>query len=283
MINAKKHDRLTRLCRHFFGVVCLSATSLSFAEVTVTGNALNAHFDGVTLESALAEIATATGIEIATSQALEQKLTVSYQQIPPEKLLKRLLHGYNAMYLQHPQTKQLNKVRIFATGKPPVIAQQAPAATGNEAQEENGKYYMTVAINGRPIKMLVDTGANTLALSAQIASQLGLGGDQATTVQTANGTASAYRTVIASVAMAGKELQNIQAIILPNLQENGLIGQNVLGYYRRVTAEGNMRFEAIDINLPNNNQPLQSPQTVSPLPADTNSLQNNAVPTKPGS
>lgn len=228
-------------------LACSIISNTTLAEVSPVGGVLNANFDGMTLEEALGEIAATTGIEITTSQALEQKLTVSYSNITPTKLLKRLLHGYNAIYLQHPQTGKLNKVRIFSTGNAPAIAQQSPAETATEAQEENGKFYLVVNINGRPLKLLVDTGANTLALSAQVASSLALPSGQPTPVQTAGGAAHAYRTVVDSVVMAGKELKGVQAIILPNLKENGLIGQNVLAHYRRVTADGKMRFEPIGV------------------------------------
>ncbi len=251
-------------------------SALAQAEVRVLNNQLTARFDDTTLETALSEIADATGIEITTSQALEQKLSVSYQNMTPEKLLKRLLNGYNAIYLQNPQTGKLEKVRIFSTGNAPVVAQQPPAETPKEAQQENGKYYMLVVINGRPLKMLVDTGANTLALSAQMAARLGLAGDGSTAVQTAGGATHAYRTRIDSVVMAGKELKNVQAIILPNLKENGLIGQNVLAHYRRLTENNTMRFEPIGVSTPatpatppskgNSNDPAHNIPPPPPVP-----------------
>ncbi|PID65742.1 MAG: hypothetical protein CR977_00575 [Gammaproteobacteria bacterium] len=278
---AQRFRCLTQHTAIAFRMLLLAAgagvSALAQAEVKVLNNQLTARFDDVTLEAALSEIADATGIEITTSQALEQKLSVSYQNMSAKKLLKRLLNGYNAIYLQNPQNGKLEKVRIFSTGNAPAIAQQPPAETPKEAQQENGKYYMLVVINGRPLKMLVDTGANTLALSAQMAARLGLAGDGSTAVQTAGGSTHAYRTRVDSVVMAGKELKNVQAIILPNLKENGLIGQNVLAHYRRLTENNTMRFEPIGAppatpatppSKDNNNDPaLNVPPPPVPGPA----------------
>lgn len=228
---------------------CLNS---AVAEVSGDRQHLNARFNDTTLETALTEIADATGIEIITSQALDKPVLMSYSNISAEKLLKRLLHRYNAMYLKDPQSGQLKTVRIFAgSNARPANITLPNQESGDEAILHNGGYYMTVLLNGTAVQLLVDTGANTLALSQATAARLSLAKGQITNINTAAGKSNAHRTIIDSVTMAGKELKGVQAIILPNLQENGLIGQNVLAHFKRITHGEQMRFEPLGMSADN--------------------------------
>lgn len=234
----------------------IAATSL--AEVHQNGDKLVTDFTGMTVEEALSEIADTTGIGIVTSQALDKEINVKYPQLTVEQLLNRLLYGYNSMYL-HDDNGKLKKVRIFAGNTPKAPGKaKAAAELPSESRQQNGKYYLTVRLNGKTLKMLVDTGANITALSQATAASLGLvGNSQLTTVNTAGGKVAARHTVIDSVEMAGKTLKGVQAVIMPQLQEKGLIGQNILAHYRHTTEAGKMQFTAIGGAL--QKQPKQQP------------------------
>lgn len=246
---------MKKLCSLLFLLAMFSTPS--FADIVLKQQngqtLLDADFIDISLEDALVEIAEATDIYIMTSEDLAQNIHISYQNLSPEQLLKRLLHGHNAIFLHDKKTGKLNTVRIFTQGKSqPLSAQKdshAPA-TEDTAFNENGKYYLTIRINGQPIRMLVDTGANTLAISTRLAAQLGLPRLDSINVKTAAGNAIGTRSKVNSFSMAGQNLHDVDAIILPQLEENGLIGQNVLGQFRHISENNTMRFEPI--NKPSN-------------------------------
>lgn len=224
-------------------------------EITGISTHLTANFERVSLEQALSEIADYTGVEISTSQPLNEPVLVSYQDITTEKLLNRLLYGYNAMYLRD-DAGRLQSVRIFAKGNAPAVQNNPqPANTSTESTAQNGRYYLTVLVNGTAVKMLVDTGANTLAISQSLATQLSLAKGQAAEVKTAAGTGTGYRTTIDELVIAGKSLKGVQALILPNLAEKGLIGQNVLSHFHQVTKDGKMTFKALGEDNGTDNKP----------------------------
>lgn len=257
---------LKHCCSVLFATLLLLVLSTSFAEVNGDNNHLNATFKDTTLEDALGEIVDSTGITIVTSQKLEQKVFLTFKNITLDKLLKRLLHGYNAMYLRNPSTGQLESVRIFASSNtpPPITNTSSTQTSNNQAEVINGQYYMLIRINGNPVRMLVDTGANTLAISQDLALKLALPMGRATPVNTAAGKSSGYMTVVDSVSMAGQQLQGVQALILPNLKGNGLIGQNVLAHFRRFAENGSMRFEPIGAKR---NTQQENTEASNPIPA----------------
>jgi len=77
--------------------------------------------------------------------------------------------------------------------------------------------YQTIAeINGRGIRVLVDTGANVVALSSAHARTLGIDfsvGAPAR-VQTASGVTSAYAIMLQSVSVGGIRVDNVPATVL---------------------------------------------------------------------
>lgn len=93
-----------------------------------------------------------------------------------------------------------------------------------------GHYVTPGTINGEPVAFLLDTGATQVAVPAGLGERLGLQAGQAMTVVTANGTATAYATVINEVAFGPFVLRNVEAGLSPGIAENDevLLGMNVL-------------------------------------------------------
>ncbi len=97
--------------------------------------------------------------------------------------------------------------------------------------EAGGHYFANVLINGGTLRMLVDTGATTLAITAQDARRLGLDYLSAPRVgtNTANGTSSGYRLRLDTVAMGGIVLHGVDAIVSEGGLPFGLLGMSFLG------------------------------------------------------
>jgi clan AA aspartic protease (TIGR02281 family) len=100
--------------------------------------------------------------------------------------------------------------------------------------ERNGQYYTRVALSGVNALLLVDTGASTTAISAQVFAQIDsddtayLGNFN---VQTAGGMISSPIYRIASFQIGSETLKNISVMILPteNMRNfDGLLGINVI-------------------------------------------------------
>lgn len=80
----------------------------------------------------------------------------------------------------------------------------------------SGHYFADGYINGVPLKMLVDTGATTIALNSGDAKYAGIDykNGERSLVQTANGNVVAYEVVINSVKIGGLTLNQVDGMVL---------------------------------------------------------------------
>ncbi|HEX9168361.1 MAG TPA: TIGR02281 family clan AA aspartic protease [Roseiarcus sp.] len=133
----------------------------------------------------------------------------------------------------------------------PVAAAPAPAAvppasgnTSAEARREvfayretalradgRGQYAADTLVNGFPVRMLVDTGATDVVVSASTAARLGLVslGGHPRVIQTANGRTTASPAVLSHVSFGGLYMNDVEALILaPEAGEVNLLGESFL-------------------------------------------------------
>ena len=93
-----------------------------------------------------------------------------------------------------------------------------------------GHYVFDGEINHKPVTFLVDTGATTTAIPAQLGEYLGLRAGPAFNVTTANGVATAYATRLAQLKIGEIEFTDVRASLNPGMNGNEiLLGMNVLG------------------------------------------------------
>jgi aspartyl protease family protein len=96
----------------------------------------------------------------------------------------------------------------------------------------DGHYWAEARIDGRAVRVLVDTGASVVALTRDDALRLGLKlspTDFDRTVQTASGPARAAAVSLGSVAVAGAEVTEVQALVVENGLAQSLLGMSYLG------------------------------------------------------
>ncbi len=149
-----------------------------------------------------------------------------------------LIAGALAVMLGYAAANLAEPVAFTPQAAPQVAPRAAPIAvqavsSGREIQIPagvHGQYIADVEVNFHPIKMLIDTGATDVALSASAARSLGLNaGGQATTIATAAGKAPATRIHIDHVAIGGIRLDNVEALILPvEAGDTNLLGMSFL-------------------------------------------------------
>jgi aspartyl protease family protein len=111
----------------------------------------------------------------------------------------------------------------------------------------NGHFEAKVAIDGKPVEMLVDTGATTVALSREDAERIGIDPESLTysmTVLTANGRARAAPVNLGSIEIGPIRRQDIEALVA----EDGKLDQSLLGMSFLETL-GSMQMQTDELRL----------------------------------
>ncbi|MGH6797313.1 MAG: retropepsin-like aspartic protease family protein [Roseiarcus sp.] len=125
---------------------------------------------------------------------------------------------------------------------PAGLAAEAPSPQPPERQssgyrealleaDNRGQYAAEALINGLHVRMLVDTGASDVFVSASTAARLGLvpSGGRRRAIQTANGQSTASPTVLRRVSLGGLYMNDVEALILaPEAGEVNLLGESFL-------------------------------------------------------
>lgn len=118
---------------------------------------------------------------------------------------------------------------------------EAPSKRSDRTVEiragNNGHFETTAYINGRPIQVLVDTGATTVALPFEDAEAAGIfvrESDYTQRVQTANGTARVAAVMLQSVTIDDITVRNVRAAVAePGKLQTTLLGMSFLGRLSR--------------------------------------------------
>jgi aspartyl protease family protein len=98
------------------------------------------------------------------------------------------------------------------------------------AADTAGHFVSDGAINGSPVRFLVDTGATSIALPARDADRLGIDyrkGRRGIS-QTANGPVTVYRVNLDTVKLGGIELRSVDAIVIEHGLDIALLGMSFL-------------------------------------------------------
>lgn len=118
---------------------------------------------------------------------------------------------------------------------------EAPVYKKTELKRHyDGHFYVTANVNGAPITFLVDTGATRVALTQEDAKAAGLDfspGEFEPVGQTANGIALGKLLTLPKVVIEGKEVMEVDAVILEN-SAISLLGQSYLSRLNGVQMNG---------------------------------------------
>ena len=108
-------------------------------------------------------------------------------------------------------------------------------------REGDGHFYADVQVDGSMIRMLVDTGASVVALTADDAVAMGLEwseDDVAPVAQGASGPVYGVNTQIERMSVGGNEATNVRAIIITHGAGMSLLGQSFLSTLGQVRIAG---------------------------------------------
>lgn len=96
-----------------------------------------------------------------------------------------------------------------------------------------GHYVTNGTINGETVTFLLDTGATSVSLSAQLASRLGLKPGRPIQLNTANGPVTGHSVSLDSVAIGSLERRNLRAVINPGQADDEvLLGMTYLRHFQ---------------------------------------------------
>ena len=114
----------------------------------------------------------------------------------------------------------------------PAVASPADGVPAQVLKASDGHYWAVALIEGRAVRVMVDTGASVVALTRDDAARLGLRLDPADfsgTVITASGPVRAAPVELQAVAVAGARVERVQALVVEQGLPHSLLGMSYLG------------------------------------------------------
>ena len=115
------------------------------------------------------------------------------------------------------------------------VVEAAVGASGTDAQVvkgADGHYWAEANIDGKAVRVLVDTGASVVALTRADALRLGVDPEpEAFTgkVQTASGIVRAAPVQLKTISVAGARVDRVEALVVEQGLEYSLLGMSYLG------------------------------------------------------
>jgi aspartyl protease family protein len=120
----------------------------------------------------------------------------------------------------------------------PDLRGSAPVAATTEdgaaqiVKGADGHFWAEAKVDGRAVRFLIDTGATAVALSQTDAQRLGIDThklDYTYKVMTASGETRAASVKLASIAVAGARVRDVDALVIEKGLETSLLGMSYLG------------------------------------------------------
>lgn len=128
---------------------------------------------------------------------------------------------------------------MASTPRPqPSVSTIGPATELRRAGD--GHFYAGVSVSGRPVTMLVDTGASVVALTGADARLAGLqwdAGQLGVVAQGASGPIRGVSITLDRLTLGGHEARNVEAVIIPEGLPISLLGQSFLSTFEPVRIE----------------------------------------------
>lgn len=126
-----------------------------------------------------------------------------------------------------------------AATRPVQASMPAHGASAQVLKGLDGHYWADALIEGRAVRVMVDTGASVVALTRDDAARLGLkltSEDFSGSIITASGPVRAAPVELQAVAVAGARVERVQAMVVEHGLPHSLLGMSYLGRLSAFTA-----------------------------------------------
>ena len=135
------------------------------------------------------------------------------------------------------QVESDGKVTILRLGGGAKVAGSDGSGTGTRIVLPvgiGGHYGGLASINGHSIEFIVDTGATSIAMGADVASRLGLDYNTSTAAaaMTANGAVAARKLTLDKVTIGDVTVFNVEAMVVPQAMPVVLLGNSFLSRFQ---------------------------------------------------
>ena len=108
-------------------------------------------------------------------------------------------------------------------------------------RQDDGHYWLTVDINSKPVRFMVDSGATTTAINATTAKEADVEADGYPIIlSTANGRIAAKRGVVRSLSVGPHSIENHPVVVSERFGDVNVLGMNFLNSMQSWRVEGNM-------------------------------------------
>jgi aspartyl protease family protein len=114
----------------------------------------------------------------------------------------------------------------------PAVRASAHGQPGQVLKASDGHYWADALIDGRVVRVMVDTGASVVVLTRADAERLGLdltASDFSGSVVTASGPVRAAPVELKAVAVAGTRVDKVEALVVEQGLPHSLLGMSYLG------------------------------------------------------
>lgn len=117
------------------------------------------------------------------------------------------------------------------------------AGTLTVPRAPDGHYYVTLEVNGEPVRFMADTGASNMVLAEKDARALGIDPESLTyvgTAMTANGPVQTARVRLPEVVLGPFSDRDVPAYVTDGRMDISLLGMEYLGQFRIGIEAGQM-------------------------------------------
>ncbi|WP_095210085.1 retropepsin-like aspartic protease family protein [Endozoicomonas ascidiicola] len=125
--------------------------------------------------------------------------------------------------------------------------QQPETASVSISRNNIGQYITQARINNHGMDVLVDTGANSVAINSMDAERLGIdykSGDRIT-VETASSRTNGYRVILNSITIGNIRVPHVDATVIEgNFPDTVLLGMSFLKHVKLTEHRGIMKIES---------------------------------------
>lgn len=105
---------------------------------------------------------------------------------------------------------------------------------------QDGHHYIDGLLNGKPIRLMIDTGASYVSIGGMMAAQLGLRSGKATRFETANGPVIGQLFEKQSIQVSGLVIPPLTVAVMPNAPNTALLGQNFLRHVELIQVDNKL-------------------------------------------